>query len=206
MITKEIQLFQYSELSDEAKEVARDWWLSCRDETDYECVIDDFREIAERMGITFKTHQVTFVSGKPRHVPNIWYSLGYSQSDYATFEGTWRYVKGLTKAVKSYAPQDTELHRIAAEAAATFAKGFYRDAFTVTYSDYYGTQVEPAEFEWNDGPNDRAKVFKELARDLGRWLYDRLREQDEYLCSDEAITDAMAANEYTFRENGKRED
>ncbi len=205
-ITKEIQLFHYSELSDSAKQTARDWWLSCRDETDYEGVIDDFREIVERMGIDFKTRPVTLMSGNTRYDPCIWYNLGYSQSDFAAFEGTWRYVKGMAKAVKEYAPQDKALHRIASEATALFAKGFYRDAFTVKYSDYYGTQVEPAEFSWQNGPNDRAKEFKELARDLGRWLYDRLREQDEYLCSDEQVSEAIECNGYTFRADGKRED
>lgn len=205
-ITKEIQLFQYSELSNKAQEVARDWWLSCRDETDYEGVIDDFREVAERMGIDFKTRPVTLMSGKIRHDPCIYYNLGYSQSDFAAFEGTWRYVKGMAKAVKDYAPQDKALHRIASEATALFAKGFYRDAFTVDYSDYYGTQAEPVDQESYYGPHDRAKEFKELARDLGRWLYDRLREQDEYLCSEEQVAESIECNEYTFRADGKRED
>lgn len=206
MIIKEIQLFQYSELSDEAKETARDWWLSCRDETDYAFVIDDFREIAQLLGISLKQHPVQLMSGATRYDPNIWYSIGYCQSDYAAFEGTWRYVKGMVKGVKAYAPQDEELHRIATEAAAIFSKGFYRDAFNVTYSDYYGTQVEPAEFQWQDGPNDRAAEIKELAKDLGRWLYKQLRAQDEYLSTEESIAEAMEANQYTFREDGKRED
>lgn len=204
--TKTIELFQYSELSESAKQTARDWWFSCRDETDYESVIEDFKHIAEILGIDFKTHSVKLVSGKTRYDPNIWYSLGYCQGDYAAFEGTIRYRKGMAKAMRSYASQDEALHAIADDLAALFKRSLYRDVFVVTYSDYYGAQVEPSEYDWSDGAADRSNEARDIVKRLNSWLYDTLRKEDEYLSEEEQIADAMAANEYTFRADGRRED
>ena len=200
-----ITLYTYDELSDEAKETAKHWWLDCRDETDYESVIDDFKRIAELMGVSFRTHPVKLMSGATRYDANIYWSLGYSQSDYAAFEGTMTYAKGMAKAVRDYAPQDATLHALADRIAALHARTFYKSAYVVTHHHYYGTQAEPSEFDWTDGAHERAEEIKEIAKDLGQWLYDRLRDEDEYLRSDEQISEAMEANGYTFREDGRRE-
>lgn len=200
-----LTLYTFEELSDDAKEVAKEWWLSCRDETDYESVIEDFRQIGELLGISFDTYRVPLMSGATRSDPKIWWRLAYCQGDYAAFEGVMAYRKGMAKAVRAYAPQDETLHAIADDLAAIFAKGFYRDRFTVTHSSYYGTQVEPAD-DWSDSAHDRAAEVRGIAERLGSWLYYALRKEDEYLRSDEAIADAMAANGYTFEANGERRD
>lgn len=204
--TKTIALYTYAELGEKAKERAKQWWNDARDESDYDCVIDDFKTIGEILGIAFRTRPVRLVSGATRYDPCIYWSLGYSQSDYAAFEGTWRYAKGMAKAIKDHAPQDETLHAIADEIAAVFAKGFYRDVFTVRHSDYYGVQVEADETRWSQASDDRAQEVKEIARKLNAWLYQALRDEDEALRSDESIESAMEANGYTFREDGTRED
>jgi hypothetical protein len=58
----------------------------------------------------------------------------------------------------------------------------------------------------SDAETDAEAVILEACKDLSRWLYSRLREEDEYMSSDEAVADAMEANGYTFREDGTRED
>lgn len=42
-------------------------------------------------------------------------------------------------------------------------------------------------------------------RALADWLYRQLRTEDEYQCSEEAISEAMEANEYRFDEQGRIE-
>lgn len=207
-ITKEVTLYTYEELSDKAKDKARDWWLSCRDEFDYDCVIDDFKTIAGLLGITFKTHPVRLMSGATRHDPNIWWSVGYCQSDYAAFEGWYSYKPGAAKAVKDYAPKDELLHAIADALGEVQRRNFYKVTANVTHSSYYGLQVET---EHADGyrktlSEDAESAVKEAFKDLCRWLYKQLVAQDEWLSSEENIADAMEANGYTFREDGKRED
>lgn len=204
-VTKEIELFTYDELSDSAKETARQWWLECRDSSDFDYVVEDFKAIAEMMGFQFKTHPVRLMSGKERMDANIWWSVGYCQSDFAAFEGSYRYAKGFANKVQAYAPKDETLHSIC-DALLVLQKGAgYRLNYGITYSDYYGVAVEP-DLYGKETSYEQDKEFREIVKSLNRWLYDRLREEDEYQTSEEAIAEAMEANEYTFREDGRRED
>lgn len=203
-ITVERTLYQYSELSDAAKENAKDWWLSCRDELDYESVISDFVQIAEKLGITLDRHDVQLMGGSMRSDPSVWWSVNYCQDDFAAFDGCYSYVKGAAASVKKYAPNDEKLHRIADTLQAVQARNFYRLSARIKHHHYYGLQVEVEA----DGfvPNEGDGTLTEAFRDLSTWLYDQLWEQDEYLRSAEQIEDAMSAHEYTFTEDGRRED
>jgi hypothetical protein len=73
----------FDELDDAAKERARDWYRECIDEDDFSCEIDEFASICDILGIDLKTHEVALMSGKTRSDPNIYWSVGYCQSDYA---------------------------------------------------------------------------------------------------------------------------
>lgn len=204
-----ITLYSYEELSDRAKERAKEWWLSCRDETDYECVIEDFVEVAKLLGITMKTHPVQLMSGKTRYDPSVWYSVAYCQGDFAAFDGYYDYVRGSAKAVKDYAPQDETLHGIADQLQALQAANFYQLRATVTHHHYYGLQAEVTRESGNGDSLETSyetdKALLGIMRDLCQWLYRQLVKQDEWLSSEEQIAEAMAANEYTFREDGRRE-
>jgi hypothetical protein len=88
--TKTIKIFKFEELSDKAKEKARDWFKQARDSSDLDHVVTMFQEVAEALGITFATRSVKLMSGATRQDPKIFWSLGYVQGDGANFEGTWR--------------------------------------------------------------------------------------------------------------------
>lgn len=201
---KTITLYQYHELSDEAKERAKQWWAECWDPSDYESTIDDFHTICDKLGISLKMEPVKLMGGGTRMEPAVQYSVGYCQSDYAAFEGFYSYAKGGAAAVKDYAPTDTTLHAIADRLTAEQKANGYRLSATITYHHYYGLQVDVTKGDSEEYHDEAA--LKEIFRDLCQWLYYRLREEDEYRMSDEAVEDAMSANEYTFREDGKRED
>jgi hypothetical protein len=203
-ITKEITLYTYEELSDSAKEAAKAWLSSCRETWDFDSVLEDFQRVAAILGIALRTHPIRTMGGATRYEPNIYWSLGYCQSDYASFEGQWTFSKGMAKAIREYAPKDGELHAIANLVTAIFAKGFYRDSFTVRYQDRYGFTVEPSELRWSDAATDRAEELREPCKRLAQWLYDQLRAEDEYMSSDEYVEEAMSANGYTFDEDGNR--
>lgn len=207
-ITKEITLYTYDELSDSAKDKARDWWNGCRDEFDYEFVIEDFKEVAKLLGINFKTHTVRLMSGASRQDANIWWSLDYCQSDYAAFEGWWTYAPAMAKKIRDYAPQDSTLHGITDTLADVQRRHFYKLEAAVTYHHYYGLQVEVGHTEdrYREIPDADYKTVKEAMKDLCQWLYHQLQTQDEWLGSEENIADAMSANGYTFTKDGRRED
>lgn len=44
----------------------------------------------------------------------------------------------------------------------------------------------------------------EAMRELARWLYRQLEREYEYLSSDETVDEAIAVNDYTFTEDGRR--
>lgn len=204
MRTVETPVFEFDELSDSAKEKARDWFRQGRDESDFWAVLEDFQRIAEMLGITLATHSVTLMSGKTRNDPNIWYSVGYCQSDYAAFEGSYRYVKGAANKVKDYAPQDLALHAIANDLQAVQKRYAYGVRATITHSDYYGLQVEAYRANDHELTVEDHDRLKETFRALCRWLYNQLRTEDEYQSADEQVDENIRANEYTFTEDGER--
>lgn len=51
---------------------------------------------------------------------------------------------------------------------------------------------------------DAEETIIEALCDLARWLYRKLEREYDYLSSDEAGDDTIAANEYTFTEVGRR--
>lgn len=108
----------FAELSDEAKEIARenfrehhldyDWWEFC---------YDDFTTIAELLGITVKSRQVKMMSGRSYTEPVIYFSGFWSQGDGACFEGHWSTNSvdpmGILDGILAHAPTDETLHEIA---------------------------------------------------------------------------------------------
>ena len=200
----ETEVFQFDELSESAKEKARDWFREGRDESDFWAVLEDFGRIADLLGISLDTHQVTLMGGGTRYDPKIWYSVGYCQSDYAAFEGSYRYRTGAAKSIREYAPQDEKLHAIAGELQDIQKRNGYGITAKITHSDYYGLQVEAERSSGAEVSDEDEKALKEAFRRLCRWLYDALRTEDEYQSADEQVDDNIRANEYTFTENGER--
>lgn len=109
--------FKFSELSDRAKEKARDKYRQSYPDYDWwDSSYEDFDKIATMMGIEIGTKPVRLMNGKTRHDPAIYFSGFWSQGDGACFEGEWRPtddpLAALTE-LMAHAPQDSELHEIA---------------------------------------------------------------------------------------------
>ena len=203
-----LTLYTYDELSSNAKEVAKDWYRECLDETDYESTIDDFINVAKLLGFEMKTRTVELMSGKTRQDPCVWYSVAYCQGDFAAFDGHYRYAKGTLKAIREYAPIDTALHGLAERLQEMQKASFYQLCGTVSHHHYYGIQTELVRKTRDDelaASSEAESAFNEIVKDLCRWLYRQLRTETEWLTGDENIADVMQANEYTFREDGRRE-
>ncbi len=208
---KTITLYTYEELSEKGKERARQWWLECRDASDYDSVIEDFAEIVKLMGFDLMTHTVRTYGGTERQEPNIWWSLAYVQGDFAGFEARYRFNKGGLAALKSYAPKDGTLHAIADSLQEMQKRNFWQISAVIRFSDRRGYGIaevlkDGCYMYGSDAEADAEAVILEACKDLSRWLYSKLREEDEHLTSEEAVADAMEANGYTFREDGTRED
>jgi hypothetical protein len=204
-------IYTYAELSDGAKERARDWYrgASAGDGFFAEYVLDDAAEIADIMGVDLRQTPTKDISGETsRYKPSISYSGFSSQGDGASFKGYYKYKKGACKALKAYAPKDEELQRICKTLQDAQKKVFYSATCNIFQRGHYchsGTM----QIELDCKDNVSSELFDETEeailqalRDFADWIYRQLESQYDYENSDSAIVESIEANCYEFNENG----
>lgn len=207
IIEKTVYLFD--ELSNSAKENARQWYLETDDGYYLDNVISDFASIAEIIGIELSTRSVKLMNGKTRQEPEVYYSVAYCQGDYAAFTGTWKYKKGCMKALREYAPVDTLLHSIVSDFNALQKRFFYRLA--IDCSERRGNQYVSEVYRMDCSRYDEQAVDRDteieaenIVDRLSSWLHMQLMNEVDYQNSDENVDETIRANEYEFDENGER--
>lgn len=204
----ETTVYKFEELSDSAKEKAREWYRqgNCQDEW-WDSVYEDAATVAEKLGIDLRTKSVKLMGGGTRQDPCIYFSGFSSQGDGACFEGHYRYKKGSVKEVSQYAPQDKELHRIARELQDLQRRYFYSITATVTHRDRYCHERSvdiDVDFGERSHNVDDAESVAELLRDFMQWIYESLETEWDGLNSDGTVEENIIANEYEFEEDGSR--
>lgn len=192
VITTHTNVYEYKELSDSAKETAREWWreLAMYDEW-WNHTYEDAEEIASLMGI---------------EIDKIYFSGFSCQGDGAQFTGSYSYAKDSVKKVKAYAGRDEVLHGIVEDLAA-FQKRFF---YTVTaniessghYCHEYCTTIEVDDQHGRLKAKDDEELCDILRRYM-RWIYRQLETEYDYINSDEQVEDSIMCNEYKFTENGR---
>lgn len=130
--TIEKTLFKFDELSDAAKEKAREWWRNLEQQDCDLLDSDDYKTCAEILGIEFDTRPVKLMGGGARYEPQICYGGFSSQGNGASFKGRYAYAKQAPKKIRAHAPLDAELHRIADALYALQRRYFYRIEARVT--------------------------------------------------------------------------
>jgi hypothetical protein len=204
-----IKVYQFDELSESAKERAREWYRqgNCDDSFWSECTIDDAKEIGKYMGMD---------------LDKVYFSGFWSQGDGACFEGTWRASDVKVDKLKEYAPQDKELHRIVnglAELAKEYPDGYFKVKHRGHYSHSGCTsfntelpceQEEELEYDSPEYKTIQVKLGEdedaliELARDYMNWIYKTLEKEWDYQNADEQVDESIRANEYEFLKDGTR--
>jgi hypothetical protein len=197
MKTKTIQLFEFDELSDEAKEKAREWFRGGNlDYAWWDSTYDDAKRIGVLLGI---------------NVDDIEFSGFGNQGDGARFSGSYEYRKGGEKAIKAELPTETELHGIAHGLATIQRRHFYQLGARVTLTGRYCHEgcTDIRVYDKRDCDTDLTdaeETVSELLRDFMRWTYRRLEAEYEWLQADEQVDESIRCNGYTFDEDGNRED
>lgn len=181
-----VSVFQFGELSAKAKEVARDWYRDCIDNSDYQTTEENIAEVSGMLGFDADLQ---------------WSGFG-SQGDGACLVGTWSAASCCFDQFKKEWPNDKELNRISLELQAIVADDKEATA-TLThsgcYSHCYSVMIDFDSIVYTD--KDR---FIDAARDLMKWAYAMLENQNEYLYSADYIDETIEANEYDFTEDGER--
>jgi len=190
------------ELIDEYRDINtdHDWW---------EDVFEDFARVAEILGFDVDLKQVSF-------------SGFCSQGDGASFTGAYRaqaskwgsekmgiilrnFAETAPAEIRSYAPKDTTLHAIADELM-VIARIYFPAAVTITrmssmYSHSNTMNVDVVDWQSDEDVWDLDVVdvvnasIQTQARALADWLYAQLETSHDYLRSNEAVTDAIFAND-----------
>ncbi|MTH66522.1 MULTISPECIES: antitoxin of toxin-antitoxin stability system [Paracoccus] len=207
----EITVYHFDELPEAGKDNARAWYREGAFDHDwYGAVYEDFQRIAEILGIRLRTRASRLMGGGTSESPCIWFTGFWSQGDGAAWEGSYSFSKGACSAIRSYAPRDEELHRIADALLAIQRRNFYQLQAEVRHrGNYYHaftmdisvTRESPVGQDLTEGAES---AVIDLLRDLARWLYRQLEQEYDYLSSDAAVDEALLANGYTFTESGRR--
>lgn len=213
-MTIEKTVFKFSELSKKAQERALDYFResACDDSYWYESIYEDTAQIFDILGI-HSERQERLMSGKTRTVkPNVCFSGFCSQGDGASFEGTWNYKRGMVKAIKAFAPQDSELQEIAEGLQEMQRRYFYKLTARMVRRDSHYCHENTIGFEfeldgdtWRNISDDVTGGIENYMRRLMCWIYKHLESEYEYQTSDEAIMETIEANDYEFDESGRLE-
>lgn len=213
-ITKTVTLFTFEELSDRAKEKARDWWRNLEaSDFDHEFIFEDAERVGALIGITIDRRSYRTMGGGTGSAPVIYYSGFSSQGDGACFEGRYAYAKGglkaLTKEIGGESKGDKELLRIASELQDIQRRNFYRIECQMKHSGHYNHSGCMRVDHHGDNPSanvDDEQEVTQLMRDFADWIYDQLRTEYWWRMEDEQVDESITINGYTFTAEGKRED
>jgi hypothetical protein len=194
----------FDELSDSAKETARDWMRDCEIEDfgqDTESLYYSALAAAKILGIDFDD------KGK-RSEPDIRWSGFSSQGDGASFVGSYSHSPNSPARIRSEFPTDTALHAIA-DGLDAIQNGFrlltghrinaritqegccvHNMTMSVTVEDVEtGDELEDVEPE---------EKILDLMRDFADWIYKGLEAEYDYRLSDENIDERIGDGEYQF--------
>jgi hypothetical protein len=207
----ETTVYEFHELSEEAKKLARAWFREAAIDHDWhEFIFDDFEQVCRILGIELNTRPVPLMGGGTRHKPCIYFSGFYAQGDGACFEGTYTYEKGAARKIRDYAPQDRELHAIADRLSEIQRENFFQLRADACHRGHYCHAYCMTVLAWRDSPTgqDMSEGAEDTVtaclRDLADWLYRQLEREWDYMMSDEYADEGIAANGYTFTESGRR--
>lgn len=207
-VTEVFEVYKFDELSQRAKDRAlQEYSAHGMDHEWWDAAYEDAKTCFGFCGI---------------RIDRIFYFSGFwSQGDGACFDGVWYASDVKPGKLKDHAPQDAELHRIAA-GFEEIAKDHPQAAFKVKHrGHYYHEHCTEFEVEFHDdafeqlqydSPEWKARNallweverdLVELARDAMRWIYRTLEKEHEYLTSEEAFKELAEANEWEFTKGGE---
>lgn len=192
-------LYTFAELSDDAKENAREWYREgAFDYEWYEFVFDDAKLCGALFGID---------------IDRIYFSGFWSQGDGACFEGNYAYRKGWRKALRAAIGGDDlePLEAIGERLQETQRRAFYGVSASCRQSGHYMhsgcmtvnvNATTPAGDDICKGFDEIEDDIKDALRLFADWIYSKLEQEYEWLNDDEQVDDAITANEYEFDECG----
>lgn len=180
------EVFFFNELSDKAKEKARDWMRDCQDEYEFESTVEYIKEMCEMLGI-----QCDKV---------YWENLNY-QGESVGIEGSFSYNPHMLADIKANTPS---LVSVAEAFCIAYKHSFYSATGSVNCIGRY-LQSSLSSFDSNRGdPASLFDLFDDAFKMLDAWILKTIKDESDYINSNEYLDNMIKANEYTFTIDGKR--
>lgn len=192
----EIEVFTFAELSDDAKERARDWFQQGI-EFDADDIIEYvILDAAKLLGITID---------RPRG-RRTGYAIDWDTNPIdAAFAGSWRASDVRPGALVKEFPQDATLAVIAADLEKVAAE--FPDAYANLEAGRGCFQRVEAYAEAADDPDDCADAAEQAIVDalqsFAHWMATTIAAEYEYQYSDECVNESIEANGYEFTADGE---
>lgn len=184
-------VYQYNELSEEAKEKARDWFLEgCFDDgVWFEHIIEEAVEFAEHIGFNV-------------HGDKIYFSAPDESGSNCGFSASWLAsrvdVDPILEDVPPSSPENNRIRFAACAFRALALKNPEAEGGVSGNEQHMSVEID------GDGQPDFYNAFYEALNAFREWIMAQLRNELEYQTSREVIEDNIRANEYEFTEDGKR--
>lgn len=192
----EIEVFTFAELSDDAKERAREWFrqgIEFDSTNVIECTILDAAKI---LGITID---------RPRS-RRTGYAVDWDTNPIgAAFVGSWRAADVKPGAIEKEWPRESVLHVIARDLEAVAAEfpDAYADCDTGRGCFQRVEAYAEAGEDSDDCGDDVAQLVVDSLTSFAHWMATTIAAEYEYQYSDECVDELIEANGYEFTENGE---
>lgn len=197
-VTTETVVYSFDELSEQAKEKARDWYRATGFYYEWwGCVYEQYTTACKLFGLD---------------ISRIMFSGFWSQGDGASFTGTYYYKKGGLQALRKEFPQWIEIHDICKRLTQIQKPNFYGVNVDISQNGRYCHEMTMAfsvsvyiegSGERYDIPQGLEEGVAAIFRDLARDIYKSLEAEYDFLMSDEQVDESILCNEYQFTEDGE---
>ncbi len=186
-------IYTFDELSDAAKEKARDWYREgiAGDSYWHEWIIEYAKTIGAILGID---------------IDDVYFSGFWSQGDGASFTGRYKYRKGWRKALRDHVGGNSlpALERIGEALQAAQKSTMYSGTARISTSGRYchaWTMRFDCDVEYGNY-GDFELTLSEALRDYANWTYRQLESEYYYQNSDEVVDESIKSIEYEFDKSG----
>jgi len=205
MRTIRTKVYKFNELSDEAKEKAIDWCRNVNNDIhDYEDIVSSAKAVADLFDLKFGKSYTDIRFG---HIEDRILELSgtrlykYVVNNYYDSLFTPKYIKTIGRELKC----KQFICKIHTGANGKFTQLFSKltkvnDGCALTGMCYDDDILQPV-YEFLKNP-DKSTTFEDLIKDIENAISKTLRDIEEWVNSDEYITEQIEANEYEFTQDG----
>lgn len=191
MKTKTITLYGFNELSDKAKERARNWWLEgLTDFQWYELTVEHWQGVCEAFGV---------------NDPAIAFRGFWSQGDGASFTGIF-HPESVAESLAEVCGDDAAIALHSRLRALQHPADSHTKVYLSGHHYVHSHMMECECSEWTaENIGEYERELRAIFRALADIIYRDLEEEYNHISSDESVDEVIIGSDYYFHESGEPE-